>query len=321
MSKLTSRLLAGMLGLSTISAFGQTYPSKPISFFVAYAPGGPTDTFARYLGAVMSERLHQPVVVDNKPGAAGQIAVGALKAQPADGHAMYLGDLPTLATNVGLFPNLTYRPQKELQAVTEFAVLPGMFVVPTSSPYQTMGDLIAAAKSGKELTYASHGIGSGAQLFSVLFAKSIGATMVHVPYKGSAPGLQAIMSSEVDFMYDTVLAGQYVKAGKMRALAVGNDTRLTQFPSVPTLKELGYADIVPRFWYGVVVRAGTPSAIVNTLDETIKIALRDPGLSKRFNDQGVILKTSASPEDFAASMNAETARWSKVIKEAGIKPD
>lgn len=125
-----------------------------------------------------------------------------------------------------------------------------MFVVPVGRPYQTLEDLIAAANSGKELTYASQGIGSGAQPFSVLNAKSIGATVVHVPYKRSTPGLQAIMSSEVDIMYDTVLAGHYVRAGKMRALAVGNETRLAQFPSVPTLKKLGNVHIAPRFWYG-----------------------------------------------------------------------
>jgi tripartite-type tricarboxylate transporter receptor subunit TctC len=296
----------------------QSFPSKPVTIFVAYAPGGPTDTFARALGASLTETLHQPVIVENRPGGAGQIAVNAVRQAPADGHTLYIGDLPTMATNVGLMPNLSYQPQRDLRAVTLFAVLPGVLLVPASSPYKTLAELVAGAKS-KQLTYASHGIGSGAQLFSILFAKKIGADMVHVPYKGSTPGLQAVMTSEVDFFYDTVLANQHVASGRMRALAVGHDQRLPLFPNVPTLRELGYADIVPTFWYGAVVKAGTPPEAVVTLDTAIRAAVASPQTAKRLTDQGVVIKTSANPDEFKAYMDSEIDRWTKVIREAGLK--
>jgi tripartite-type tricarboxylate transporter receptor subunit TctC len=145
--------------------------------------------------------------------------------------------------------------------------------------------------------------------------------MVHVAYKGSTPGLQALMTGEVDFFYDTVLANQHVATGRLRALAVGHAQRLPLFPNVPTLKELGYADIVPTFWYGVVVKAGTPGQAVATLDTAIRAAVANQSTAKRLNAQGVVIQTSNNPEEFKSYMDSEIDRWTRVIREAGIKID
>lgn len=319
MRRTIQNLLALLMLAAAWPASAQAYPSKAITIYVGYAPGGPTDTFARTLGAFMTDKLGQPVIVDNRPGAAGQLAVAAVKRAPADGYALYFGDLPTLATNTALFPDLSYQPQKDLHAITEVAILPGLLLVPASSPYKTFEDFAVALRAGNRTTYASQGVGSGAHLLSTLLVKRLRAEAVHVPYRGSAPGLMALMSSEIDWFYDTTLANPYVATGKLRVLAVGHDQRLAQYPNAPTLKELGYGDIVPTFWYGMTAKAGTSREAVDAIDRTLKAAVRDPTVVKRFAEIGVVLTASTSPEQFRKYIDAETEKWGRVIKENGIK--
>ena len=322
MNSMIRRFLAATVALAAGLAQAQSYPSKAISMVVPYAAGGLTDQLAREVGVYMSDALKQPVVVDNRPGGAAQIAVNFLKQQPADGYAVLFGDVPSLATNVGLFKKLSYDPRKDLQAVTQLIVSPALVVVPNNSPYKSFEELVNGARTKPGgLTYASQGVGTGGQLFGTLLSKQIGATMAHAAYRGSMPGLADVMSGQVDFMYDAVpTSGAFVKGGKMRALAIGSAQRSPQFPQVPTLKELGYEAIVPTFWWGVAVKAGTPPQIVQRLQTVINEAMHSPAIAAKFTEQGVIIQTSSS-KAFGAYIDSEITRWTKVMHEAGMQAD
>lgn len=320
---LLSSVFNALLGAASIAHATNEFPSRPVTLVVPYAAGGPTDQLAREMAQYFSLDFKQPVVVENRPGGGAQVAMNLLKQSPADGHTIFVGDVPSLATNPGLFSKLSYDPHKDLIPVSQLSVAPGLFVVPNSSPFKTLQDLVNYAKANpqKPLNYASQGVGSGGQLFSVMLSKKLGVPMNHVPYRGSAPGLVDVMSGQVDFFYDTVpSAGNYVKTGKMRALAVGEDRRSPLFPSVPTLNELGYGDIVPTFWYGIAVKAGTPTPVVQRIMDAAHKGMRDPKVSAKFVSQGVLIKTS-TPDEFANYTRQEATRWIAVMKEANMKAE
>ncbi|MBO9515895.1 MAG: tripartite tricarboxylate transporter substrate binding protein [Variovorax sp.] len=320
---MTRLLQAATLVLAAATtAHADTYPSRSITLIVPYAAGGLTDQLAREVGVHMSNALKQPVVVDNRPGGAAQIAMNLLKTAPADGYNVLFGDVPSMATNVGLFKKLSYDPRKDLQPVTQLIVSPALVVVPNNSPYNSFADLVKGAQTrAGGLTYASQGVGTGGHLFGTLLSKKIGTPMAHVAYRGSMPGLTDVMSGQVDFMYDAVpTSGAFVKGAKMRALAIGADQRSPLFPDVPTLKELGYASIVPTFWWGTAVKAGTPAPVVDRLQQVINEAMQSPAVASKFTSQGVIVHTS-SPAAFSAYIDSEIARWVPIMREANMSAD
>lgn len=322
-SLLLSSAFLGLLGPLSVAHAANDYPVRPVTLAVPYAAGGPTDQLAREMAQYFTQDFKQPVVVENRPGGGAQVAMNLIKQSPADGHTIFFGDVPSLATNPGLFSKLSYDPHKDVIPVSQLVVAPGLFVVPNDSPFQTLDDLVkyAQANPDKPLNYASQGVGSGGQLFSVLLSKKLGVPMNHVPYRGSAPGLVDVMSGHVDFFYDTIpSAVNYVNTGKMRALAVGEDKRSPLLPNTPTLAELGYGDIVPTFWYGVAVKAGTPAHIVQRITQAVHNGMRDPNVSAKFLSQGMIIKTS-TPEEFARYTQEEGTRWIAVMKEAGMKAE
>ncbi|AHV93713.1 Bug family tripartite tricarboxylate transporter substrate binding protein [Bordetella holmesii] len=218
---------------------------------------------------------------------------------------------------MGLFSKLSYDPRRDLRPVTQLIESPALVVVPNNRSYHDFPALVDAA--GKQtLAYASQGVGTGGQLFGTLLSAKIGAPMTHVAYRGSTPGLADVISGQVDFMYDAIpTSGVYAKAGKLRALAIGSEARSALFPEVPTLKELGYASIVPTFWWGVAVKAGTPEPVVAKLHDAIVAAITDPEVAAKFTGQGVLVKTS-SPDEFAAYIDSEISRWTPIMKEAGM---
>ena len=316
-------LTAAALPMLAATAFAQTsFPSKPITLVVPYAAGGLTDQLARELGAYMTTTLKQPVIVENRPGGAAQIAMNLLKGLPADGHTVFIGDVPSLATNVGLFTKLTYDPRKDLQAVTELVEAPALLVVPNKSPFKTFDDLVKAAKAKPNaLSYASQGVGTGGHLFGTLLSDHIKSPMTHAAYRGSMPGLADVISGQVDFMYDAIpTAGPLALSQKVRPLAVGADKRSPLLPDVPTLKELGYGSIVPTFWWGVAVKRGTPEPVVNKLHEVITAAMHDANISKKFTSQGIQVKTNL-PAEFGQYMNSEITYWTKIMRDAGMQTD
>lgn len=299
-----------------------SWPAKPINLVVPYAAGGLTDQLAREVGTYMSNELKQPVVIDNRPGGAAQIGMNVLKAAPADGYTVFFGDVPSLATNLGLFKKLSYDPRKDLQAVTQLVVAPALVVVPANSPYRSFEELVTAAKAKPDaISYASQGVGTGGHLFGTLMAKHIGATMTHAAYRGSLPGLSDLMGGQINFMYDAIpTSGSFVYTNKLRALAIGSDQRAATLPDVPTLKELGYGSIVPTFWWGVAVKAGTPKPVVDKLNQVITAAMHDPVISKKFIDQGVQVKTS-TPDEFGRYINDEIAYWTPIMRAANMSAD
>ena len=331
-TRLSSRRKALQLGVaaiamtSALASYAQLNPNaagnKPITLVVPYAAGGLTDQLARELSAYMTTALKQSVIVENRPGGAAQIAMNFLKSAPADGHTVFIGDVPSLATNVGLFAKLSYDPRKDLQAVTELVVAPALVVVPNKSPFKTFEDLVKSAKAKPNaLSYASQGVGTGGHLFGTLLSNNIHSPMTHAAYRGSMPGLSDVISGQVDFMYDAIpTSGPLVLSQKIRALAIGSDKRSPLLPDVPTLKELGYGSIVPTLWWGVAVKRGTPEAVVNKLHDVIDAAMHDPVISKKFTSQGMQIVTN-TPAQFGQYMDSEVTYWTKIMQDAGMQAE
>jgi len=305
-------------------ALAQTpgYPSKPLTLIVPYNAGGLTDQLAREIGVQLAQRLKQPVLVENKPGGGAQIAMNALKQAPADGHTLVLADFGPLALNPNLFTRLSYDPRKDLQPVTQLVSAPALLVVPRTSPYTSVEALFQAARTQPGgLSYASAGVGSGGHLFGAMLSSKLGKPLTHIAYKGSAPGLTDLMGGQLDFMFDAITtSGAFAKTGKVRALAIGAERRSPLFPDVPTLKELGWASIVSTVWFGVVVKAGTPDAVVSRLNTELVASLREPAVSKKLLDQGLEL-VGSSPKQFTAHLHAEIAKWGPVIRDSGMTVD
>jgi tripartite-type tricarboxylate transporter receptor subunit TctC len=316
------RLSIALAAACPLLAMAQPFPSRPIRIVVPYAPGGITDQLAREVGYKLGEIVQQSVIVDNRPGGLAQPAVSVVKQSPADGYTLFMGDLPSLGLNPSLASKLSYDPRKDLQGVTKLVVSPGFLVVPNESPYKTFDDLLKAARAGKPLTYASQGVGTGGHLFGALFSAKTQSNLTHVPYKGSGPALIDVAGGKVDFMYDTVTsAGPLVQGGTVRVIAVGVDQRLPQFPSAPTLKELGHGDIALNVWWGVAVKAGTPRDVLAVLEKALHSAMHDPAVASKFTSQGVMITTSASPSEFSTFISDEIDRWGKVIRESKMSID
>lgn len=314
-------MAAACLSIPTM-ALAQVYPSKTITIFVPFPGGGSTDFLARTIGSRIGENLKQSVIVDNRPGGGAQIAANAFLKEPADGHTLFIGDIGALALNPSLFTTLSYDPLKDFQPVSRLVIAPSMLVVPKDSPYKSLGELVAAGKTNPNgVTCASQGPGSGGHLFCELFRKFTGLKVTHVPYKGSVPALSDIMASRVDLIFDAIItSGALVKDGKIKGLAIGTAKRSPQFPDVPTLDEIGYGPSNEVGWFGIVAKVGTPRPIVARLNSEINSATNSQDVSKRFNEQGFEVATG-TPEEFGTFMQSENARWSRVIKDAGIKLD
>lgn len=299
-------------------ALAQDFPTRPITILVPYNAGGITDQLAREVGTKLAELFKQPVLIENKPGGGGQIAVNALKAAPADGYTLFIADFGPLALNASLFTKLSYDAVKDLRGVTRLINSPSLLVVPPTAAVRNVDDLFKAAKGGSAMTYASPGVGSGGHLFGAMLSRQLGASLTHVPYRGSGPGLIDVSGGQVAFMFDSIVSsGAMARGDKVRALAIGADRRSPLFPQVPTLKELGYEPLAAVSWFGAVVKAGTPDVLVDRLNAGLRAAITDPGVTKKFVDQGVDVVTS-TPAEFTAFIKAETERWGKVIRDAGI---
>lgn len=308
-------------GSHAASAFAQAsdFPSKTITIVVPFPPGGVTDQLARGIGQKMAESMKVPVIVDNRPGGGAQIAANFVMRAPADGYTVLIGDIGAFALNTSLYPKLSYDPLKDFTPLARLVLAPSLVVVPSISPYARFADLVAAAKTGTtSLNMASQSNGSGGHLFAEMLRNQTQAKINHVPYRGSAPALLDLTGSRVDAFFDpTITSGPFVKEGKLKALAIGAAQRSPQFPNIPTLAELGYERLSLVAWFGLAVRAGTPAPIVNRLNDEVLKALGTPELTKRFSEQGLELAPQTAPE-FRAFVEAETARWGKVIKDAGI---
>jgi tripartite-type tricarboxylate transporter receptor subunit TctC len=302
-------------------ALAQPYPSKPIRLIVPYPPGGGTDFFARLVGGKMSEHVGQPIVVENRPGAATIIGAEAVARSPADGYTVLLADSTTLAVNPSLYKKLPYDPQKDFAPISltaRFAML--LVVNPTLDKSKTVKEFIEEAKAAPgKINFASVGTGTTHHLAMELFMQRTGIKLNHVPYKGAAPAVQDLVGGQVPVMFlDLAAGGPQIRAGKIRALAVASPKRIAPLPDVPTVAESGVPDFEVWAWQGLVAPAGTPREALEKLHSEYAKAVADSGVRQKLIEAGVEPLTS-SPEELSAYIESETAKWAKVVKEGNIK--
>lgn len=323
MKKLSmSTLLIGVCCIfCSFPAPAQTWPTKPIHLVVPYAAGGAVDTLGRLAGQRLAERLGQPVIVDNKPGASANIGMEAVAKAAPDGYT-FLMTANALATNGSLFPALPFNPQRDFSPVGQIGHAPLVIVVPASSAARNFKELMAQAQAepGK-LTYATAGNGSSGHLAGEALKQAARIDVMHVPYKGGTPALTDLLGERISFMpINPVEVISHIRSKKLRALAVASPKRLALLPDVPTVAESGVADFEASVWWGLMAPAGTPQAIVSRLNAELQKVLSEPAFQARLAELGVVTTTGSSAQ-FGEFIRAETTRWGKVIQAANIKPD
>ena len=315
-------LLAAALAATAPPAAADVYPAKAIRFVVAFPPGGGTDIIARSIAQKLSERLAQTVVVDNRPGAGGNIGTDIVAKSAPDGYTLLMGSAGPLAINASLFASMPFDPLRDLAPVTLAASTPNVLVVHPSLKAATLKELIALARAHPgEINFASSGHGTPAHLAGELFNSMAGVKLVHVPYKGAAPALADLLGGQVQIMFSTMPpALPHVKDGKLRALAVTSLKRSPAMPGLPTIDEAALPGFEANTWHGVVLPAGAPSAIVARLNREIVAILRLPDVVERLSAQGAE-PVGSTPEEFAAYIKSETLKWARVVRESGAKAE
>ena len=304
-------------------AFSQ-YPNKPIRMIVPFAPGGASDFVGRILQPRLGELLGQQIVVENRPGASGNIGLDAAAKSAPDGYTIFLGNVGTVALNPAVFPKLGVTPTKDFIAITQVVDVPGVLVIHPDLKANTVKDLEAIAKAypGK-LNYASPGSGSQNRLEMEVFRRVGGnLDMVHVPYKGGAgPAVAGLAGGETHMMFVTASSAMtFIKNGRIKLLAVTSSKRLAAFPDAPTMAESGFPELTSGSWQGVFVPAGTPKEVVDKLYSVLMETMKTPEVVQRLGNGGVDVVTSA-PGEFAKFVQSETDRWGKAVREAGATAD
>src|SRR5215813_6976373 len=316
------RLAAGVAALPAISrvAWTQTYPSRPVPIIVGLAPGGGTDIVARLIGQWLSERLGQSFVIENRPGAAGNVATDAVVNAPADGYTL-LAVSPSAAINATLYDKLSFDFQRDIAPVAGLLRVANVMAVTNALPVRTVSEFIAYAKANpNRISYGSAGTGSSNHLSGELLKLMAGVPMVHVPYRGAAPALTDVISGQVQLIFSSVTSTvEYIKADKLRALAVTSLTRSEVLPELPPI-----ADFVPGYevinWWGIAAPKATAHDVIDKLNREINIAFADPRIKARLFDLGGP-PLAGTPAEFGKLIADETEKWAKVIRAANIKAD
>lgn len=325
---ITRRPIVGLLALSALAALplaaaAQTYPSRPIKLVVPFTPGGSTDILARAIGVELGKAWGQSVVVENVPGAGGSIGADKVAKAPADGYTLLMGHIGTLAVNPSLYPKLPYNPVKDFAPVAWVANVPNVLVLHPATKAANMKEFVALAKANPgRLNYGSGGNGSAANLATEYLKMRTSISLVHIPYRGTAPAVTDLVAGQTQVLFTGVPAaiGQ-VRNGQLKALAVSSTQRVEALPDVPTVNEaLGLKDFEADQWYGVVAPAGTPADIVARLNQQINAALNAPELKKRLSAEGAVA-TPTTPEVFGKYIAAEIERWKPVITSGRVKLD
>ncbi len=313
-------LIFAVLALAA-SACG-AFPEKPVRFVIGFTPGGPSDILARAVGQKLAERWGQQVVIENRPGAGGNLAAEAVAKSAPDGYTWLLGNNSILATNQSLYKKLPYDPVKDFAPVALVAVQPNILVVHPDVPAKSVSDLILLAKQNPgKLNYASSGAGAAAHLAGELFKTMAGVDIVHVPYKGAQPALTDLIAGQVQLMFATSASViPYMKAGRLRALAVTTAQRSPSVPELPTVSEAGLGGFEATTWHGVVVPSATPRALVERINQETNAVLKEKDLSERLAGLGAEVLTG-TPRDFADYIAREIPKWTKVVKDSGARAD
>lgn len=318
-------LLGLAAGLAVCASMGQamaqTYPSKPITLVIPFPPGGPTDLVARVLAKKLGEQMGQSVVVDNKPGANGNIGAMAVVKAPADGHTV-LYNTSSITLSPALYKSLSYDVQRDLAPVALTAVVPLALVVNPNVPVSNVREFVAYAKANPgKLSYGSAGNGNVTHLAAYQFVQSQGLDATHIPYKGSAPADVDLVAGQIQFMTDTINSVMpFIKDKRLKLLAVTTSKRMSLFPDAPTLGETVMPGFEAGAWQGVMVPAGTPAPVVQRLNSEILKALKSPEVLEKLAQQGAEALGS-SPEEYGAYVKKELARWASVVKSTGISLD
>jgi tripartite-type tricarboxylate transporter receptor subunit TctC len=315
-----TRLAIALLALAALCpAHAQTYPSKPVRIVVGFPAGGATDVVARTIGQKLSETLGQPVIVDNRAGAASNIGAEHVATSPKDGHTLFMGTVST-SINPSLYKKLPYDPLRDFTPISQVTSTPFMFVVHPSLPARSVKEFIALARTRPgELNYASAGSGSGAHLFVEMFASMARVKLQHVPYKGAAPATTATLSGETIFMFDNIVTTlPLARAGRLRALGVTTATRSAAAPELPTLAEAGVPGYDANAWFGLFAPAGTPQAVVSRINSEVVRILKLPDTRERFLALGAE-PLGSTAEQFGAFFKSEVAKWAKVVQASGAR--
>jgi tripartite-type tricarboxylate transporter receptor subunit TctC len=297
------------------------FPARPVRIVVAFTAGGTTDIIARLVGQRLSEMWGQPVVIDNRPGAGGNIGTDHVVKSAPDGYTLLIGSVGPLAVNVSLYRNMPYDPRRDLAAVTLIAGVPNVLIVRPDFAARDVAGLVAEAKRRPgQLSYASTGSGTSSHLSGVMLDRMAGIETVHVPYRG-AVALNDMLAGRVDFMFATIPSViTQIRSGQFRAIAVSSTTRSRSLPDVPTMVELGYPEFDASSWFGMVAPARTPPAIVNRIAEDVHAVIREPRIEQQMVEQGAD-PVGNGPQAFGAFIAREVDRWGAIVRAANATAD
>ena len=314
-------LVAALPG-STRAQDAQGFPLKPIKIVVPFAPGGKSDVLARAIGQKLTATWGQPVVVENRPGAGGNIGAEVVARAKPDGYTLLLLDVGTLTISPSMFPNLPYDPLKDLAPVTMVAVSPHALVIHPSVPANSVPELIAYGKANPgKLNFATAGNGTAVHLASEQFKAMTGIEMTNVPYKGGAQALVAMVGGEVNITLNGLLATlPHIRSGKLKALAIAGTKRSEALPELPTVSEAGVPGFQSGSWQGLLATGGTPKDVIAKLNAAVVEILNTPEMKQQLATQGAEV-VADTPEQFAAFLRDDLVKWTKIVKDAGIKPD
>ena len=314
-------VLSAALFAATTAATAQNYPSRPVRFVVPYAPGGSTDTLARSMAIKLSELLGQQVVVDNRPGANGDIGMTIVARAPADGYTIVLGYIANLGIGPSLYEKMPYDPIKDFASITQVAGASNIFVTHPSLPAKNFKEFIAYTKANpKKVSFATAGVASVGHLTGELLNDMAGIDMLHVPYKGSGQAISDLVGGHIKVMISGMASTlPQVRSGKLNGIVTTGLKRTPATPDIPTIAET-FPGFESSSWFGVLAPAGTPKSIVTRLNADIHKSLQDPAVAKRLAAVGFEI-TYGTPEEFTAYIKSEIKKWAKVVKASGAKPD
>ncbi len=315
-------VLGALLVATAVAARAQPFPSKPIRLVVPFAPGGTSEIVARAVGYEMSKALGQQVVVENRPGGAGNVAMQEVARAEPDGYTLVIGHVGTLAVNPYMFAQLPYDVNRDFAPVSLLVRVPNLFVVNASVPAKNLAEFVALARSKPgQLYYGSAGNGSAGHLAFEYLKLATKIDVVHVPYKGTGPQLTDLLGGRVDATSaGTPALLPHIRSGKLRAIAVGMPSRIAALPEVPTVAEQGYPGFETSQWYGIIAPARTPEAVVQRLAAEAAVAVRTPAVQERFAADSAI-GVGSTPAQFAEFIRTEQARWSEVVRRAAIRAE
>ena len=322
-TRIIGMLKSVSVALAAVACVGlaqaQSYPTKPIRLIVPWPAGGGVDTSARMFSQQLSERLGQPIVIENKPGAGGNIGTAIVANEKPDGYTLLMASISPNSVNPHLYATTGFDPVKDFSPIAYAYTVPSFLVVPTASPFKTAQELIDHIKANPgKLNYGSSGIGSSQHLAAIMLQMTTGIDAVHIPFKGTAPAETALIANQLDFMMDPPTCFPHIRGGKLRVLAVGSPTRNPAMQDVPTFDELGIPGVHTAVYYGFMAPANTPKEIIDRLNKEVNEILQTEEVRNRITNMGGMI-TVAPAEDFKKYTDSELARYGEIIKRAGIE--